>query len=203
MWVRSLSQEDSLEEEMPTHSNILARIIPWTEDPGRLQFMELQRVRLDWATEHARMHMPSLLTPRKVFFFFNHKGILILLNAFSASIEMIIWFLSLILLMWCILLTDLQILNNSCFPGGSVVRNLLANAGDTGLIPGLGRSSAMGNGNLLQYSYLANPMDRGGAYWATPIGSQRVRRTERTSMHAWTILAFLEKNPTDHAVWSF
>ena len=118
------------------------------------------------------------------FFFFNHKGILILLNAFSASIEMIIWFLSLILLMWCILLTDLQILNNSCFPGGSVVRNLLANAGDTGLIPGLGRSSAMGNGNLLQYSYLANPMDRGGAYWATPIGSQRVRRTERTSMHA-------------------
>ena len=157
-----------------------------------------------WLSDWACTHAYALFTySEEGFFFFNHKGILILLNAFSASIEMIIWFLSLILLMWCILLTDLQILNNSCFPGGSVVRNLLANAGDTGLIPGLGRSSAMGNGNLLQYSYLANPMDRGGAYWATPIGSQRVRRTERTSMHAWTILAFLEKNPTDHAVWSF
>ena len=36
-WVRSLGQEDPLEEEMATHSSILARIIPWTEEPGRLQ----------------------------------------------------------------------------------------------------------------------------------------------------------------------
>ena len=35
------------------------------------------------------------------------------------------------------------------FPGGSVVKNPLANAGDTGLIPGSGRSSGEGNGNLL------------------------------------------------------
>ena len=44
-----------------------------------------------------------------------------------------------------------------------VVKNPLANAGDTGdsgLIPGLGRSSGGGNGNLLQYSCLENPMDR-------------------------------------------
>ena len=50
------------------------------------------------------------------------------------------------------------------FPGGSVVKNLLANtgdAGDVGLIPGLGRSPGEGNGNLLQYSCLENPMDRG------------------------------------------
>ena len=43
-WVQSLSQEDPLEEEMATHSSILARKIPWTEEPGRLQSMESLRV---------------------------------------------------------------------------------------------------------------------------------------------------------------
>jgi len=46
------------------------------------------------------------------------------------------------------------------FPGGSVVKNLLASAGDTGSIPGLGRSPGEGNGNPLQYSCLETPMDR-------------------------------------------
>ena len=46
------------------------------------------------------------------------------------------------------------------FPGGSVVKNLPANSGDAGLIPGLGRSPGEGNGNPLQHSYLGNPMDR-------------------------------------------
>ena len=52
------------------------------------------------------------------------------------------------------------------FPGGSVVKNPPANAGDADLIPGLGRSSGEGNGNPLQYSCLENPMD-GGAWRAT------------------------------------
>ena len=52
------------------------------------------------------------------------------------------------------------------FPGGSVVRNLPANAGDEGLIPGPGRTPGEGNGNPLQYSCLENPMDR-GAWRAT------------------------------------
>ena len=39
--LRSLGQEGSLEKEMATHSNILAREIPWTEEPGGLQFMGL------------------------------------------------------------------------------------------------------------------------------------------------------------------
>ena len=39
----SLDQEDPLEEEMATHSNILAWEIPWTEEPGGLQFMGLQK----------------------------------------------------------------------------------------------------------------------------------------------------------------
>ena len=43
-WVQSLGQEDPLEKEMATHSSILAWKIPWTEEPGRLQFMGLQRV---------------------------------------------------------------------------------------------------------------------------------------------------------------
>ena len=57
----------------------------------------------------------------------------------------------------------------SGFPGGSAVKNSPANAraaGDAGSIPGPGRSTGRGNGNLLQYSCLKNPMDR-GAWRAT------------------------------------
>ena len=43
-WVRSLGQEDPLEKEMATHSSILAWKISWTEEPGGLQSMGLQRV---------------------------------------------------------------------------------------------------------------------------------------------------------------
>ena len=46
------------------------------------------------------------------------------------------------------------------FACGSAVKNLPANTGDMGLIPGLGRSPGEGNGNPLQYC-LGNPMDRG------------------------------------------
>ena len=46
------------------------------------------------------------------------------------------------------------------FSGGLVVRNLHANAGDDGLIPGSGRSPGEGNGNSLQYSCLENPGQR-------------------------------------------
>ena len=47
MWVRSLGQEDPLEEGMSTHSRILAWRIPWTEEPGGLLPTGLQRVRND------------------------------------------------------------------------------------------------------------------------------------------------------------
>ena len=46
-WIRSLGQEDPLEKEMATHSSILAWRILWTEEPGGLQSMGLQRVRQD------------------------------------------------------------------------------------------------------------------------------------------------------------
>ena len=45
-WVRSLGQEDPLEEEMATHSSILAWKIPWTEEPSGLQSMDHKRVEL-------------------------------------------------------------------------------------------------------------------------------------------------------------
>ena len=46
-WVQSLGQEDPLEKEMATHSSILAGRIPWTEEPGGLQFTGSQRVGQD------------------------------------------------------------------------------------------------------------------------------------------------------------
>ena len=53
-----------------------------------------------------------------------------------------------------------------CFSGGSVVKNLSANAGEAGLISGLGISLGEGNGNPLQYFSIGNAMDR-EAWWAT------------------------------------
>ena len=52
-------------------------------------------------------------------------------------------------------------LNKTGFPGGSVVKNLPASAGDAGLIPRLGRSPGGENGYPLQYSYLENPVVSG------------------------------------------
>ena len=46
-WVRFLGREDPLEKETATHSSTLAWKIPWTEEPGRLQFMRSQRVGYD------------------------------------------------------------------------------------------------------------------------------------------------------------
>ena len=58
------------------------------------------------------------------------------------------------------------------FPDGTAVKNPSANtgdSGDTGMIPGLGRSPGVGNGNRLWYSCLENFMDRGG-WWVTVHG---------------------------------
>ena len=67
----------------------------------------------------------------------------------------------------------------SVFPGGSVVKNLPANSGDVGLIPGSGRSPGKGNDNPLQYSCLGNSMDR-GAQRATVHGVTRVQHDLET-----------------------
>ena len=64
------------------------------------------------------------------------------------------------------------------FPGGSEVKASAWNAGDLGLIPGLGRSPGEGNGNPIQYSCLENPME-GGAWWATVHGVAESDTTEQ------------------------
>ena len=60
------------------------------------------------------------------------------------------------------------------FPGGSVVKNLPANAGAMDSIPGWGRSPGEGNGYPLQYSCLENPMDRETWGGYSPRGCKRV-----------------------------
>ena len=60
------------------------------------------------------------------------------------------------------------------FPGGSDGKVSACNAGDSGSIPGLGRSPGEGNGNPLQYSCLENSMD-GGAWWAIVHGVTKSR----------------------------
>ena len=55
--VQSLGWDDPLEKEMAIHSSTIALKIPWTEEPGRLQSMGLQRVGHDWATSLTHLYM--------------------------------------------------------------------------------------------------------------------------------------------------
>ena len=66
-WVLSRGQEDSLEEEMASHSSILAGIIPWTEEPGGLQSMGSLRVEHDFTFTFTFMHWRRKLQPTPVF----------------------------------------------------------------------------------------------------------------------------------------
>ena len=64
-------------------------------------------------------------------------------------------------------------------------KEFICNAGDMGSIPGLGRYLGEGNDNLLQYSCLENPMDR-GAWWVTVHGVTKSRtQLKQLSMHAY------------------
>ena len=56
MKVQSLGREDPLEKEMATHTSIIAREIPWTEEPGRLQPMGSQRVGHNLATKEQQVY---------------------------------------------------------------------------------------------------------------------------------------------------
>ena len=68
----------------------------------------------------------------------------------------------------------MDIITAGGFPGSSAGKESTCNAGDSSLIPGLGRSPGEGNGNPLQCSCLENPMDR-GVWWATVHGSIKSR----------------------------
>ena len=68
------------------------------------------------------------------------------------------------------------------FPGGSAAKNSPANAGDSGSVPELGRSSEGGNGKPLQCSCLGNPMDQ-GAWRATVHGVTKSQTRLKTHTH--------------------
>ena len=63
---QSLGQEDPLEEEMATHSSVLAWRIPWTEEPGGPQSRGLQRVGHDWMTKHKPTDLHGLKVKRQI-----------------------------------------------------------------------------------------------------------------------------------------
>ena len=129
--VRFLCWEDPLEKGMATHSSILARRIPWAEEPGGLQSMGLQRVRHDWVTNtHTYAHR---LTE-------SFGGI-------NRQLEGPLKWLS-----------------------GKEPACSAGDAGDVGLIPGLGR--APGEWLPTPVFLLKNPMDR-GAWRATIHGVAR------------------------------
>ena len=64
MRVQSLGQEDPLEEDMATHSNILAWGIPWTEDAGGLQTIGAQRSDMEQLSVHTHTHVTYIRVSR-------------------------------------------------------------------------------------------------------------------------------------------
>ena len=73
-WIWSLGWEDPMETGLVTFSSILTWRIPWTGEPGRLQSMELQRVRHDWATnyKHIQTYTYTTFEGREDFFSILH-----------------------------------------------------------------------------------------------------------------------------------
>ena len=94
--VQSLGQEDPLEEEMATHSTILVWKIPWTEEPGKLQSMGLQRVGNAWATEPRHtltfFHLLAFSLSRHLCVFFNWSIVdLLICFILISSVNIVIW----------------------------------------------------------------------------------------------------------------
>ena len=161
---------------MAPHSSTLAWKIPWAEEHGRLQSMGSLRVGHDWATSLS------------LFCIGEGNGNPLQCSCLENPWDGGAW--------WAAVhgvaqsRTRLKRLSSSRTtrdsPGGSEGKASARNVGDLSLIPGLGRSPGEESGNPLQYSCLENPMDRGGAWWAT------VHRISK-SWHNWAtslLLAF-------------
>ena len=149
---------------MAPHSSTLAWKIPWTEEPGRLQSMGSLSRRLSDFTFTFHFHtLEKEMATHSSVLAWRIPGKVEPDGLSSSELHRVGHD-------WSNLAAAAAASHR--FPGGSVVKNLPANAGDTGSILGLGRYPGEGNGNPLQYSCLRNPMDR-GAWWAT-IESQRV-----------------------------
>ena len=149
---------------MATHSSILAWRIPWTEQPGMQETQEtwvpsqgqedpleegmathssILAWRIPWTEEPGGLQSVEVQRVSNDWATFTFT----ILKLGNFTLE--IWI--------------------SGFPDSSAGKESACNAGatgDTGSVPGLGRSPGAGHGNTLQYSCLKNPMDR-GAWWAT------------------------------------
>ena len=152
---------------MAPHSSTLAWKIPWMEEPGRLQFMGSLRVGHNWASSLSLftfMHSRRKWQPTPVFLpgESQGRGSLVGWRLWGRRVGHD----------WSVLAAAAA--NSRDFPGGSDGKVSAYNAGDLGLIPGLGRFPGEGNGHPLQYSCLENPMDRGAWCRLLSMGSQRV-----------------------------
>ena len=83
------------------------------------------------------------------------------------------------------------------FPGGSEIKASACNAGDLGLIPGLGRSPGEGNGNPLQYSCLENPRDEGA--WRAIVHGVTKSQTRLSDFTFTFYFHALEKEMATHS----
>ena len=149
MQVQSLGCKDPLEEEMATHSSILAWEIPWTEESGGLQSTGSQSVGFNLATkqqfeeEGCYEHLSNIYLTST-----SQEGALKRIRIPGSKTQP-----------FSPILPRKPLARD--LPGGPVFGNPPDNARDTGLIPGLGRSSGEAKGYPLRYSCLENPMDRG------------------------------------------
>ena len=160
--VRSLGREVPLEEEMATHSSILAGKIPWTEEPSRLQSTRWQRVGHDWASTSILFYVIC-----------NLNDILEGGQWFPRSEDNLV--------------KVYPKYNRGCLLRFLVTQTVesACNEGDPSSIPGSGRSPGEGNGNPLQYSCRENPMD-GGDWQATVLGVAK----NQTQLSYFTFLRF-------------
>ena len=163
MLVLFLGLEDTLEEEMTTHSSILAWKIPWAEEPGKVRSVGSQRVRHDWA--HSGWHGKKICwspIPQNLRMWLHLKIVLSQMDfPNSWSWERIClhrrrpWFDSWVWMI-CWRRDRLPTPVFLVFSGGSSGKESVCHAGDLGSIPGLGRFPGKGKDYPLQYSSLGN-----------------------------------------------
>ena len=144
--IRVFSNESILHMRWPQYWNFSFSISLSSEHP------ELVSFRMDW--------LDLLVTSPPQKFTYSYWTLVDVMHAkaFRSKVYMCTtWFLQ-------VILKCIKIKIDVGFPGGSVVQNPPANAGDCGSIPGSGRSPGEGNDNLLHCSCLENPLDR-GVWW--------------------------------------
>jgi len=141
--------EEPLEEGMATHSSMLAWRIQWTEEPGRLQSMGLQRVRHDWATKHST---GKISTGKRI-----HRIPVCLRRDSSTLLEWVTWITA--LSWWRGLHNSMNLWAMPC--RATKDRQVIVKSSDKTWPPG------GGNGKPLQYSCYKNPMNpmKGRKIW--------------------------------------